>query len=425
MEGGCPMKDAFIIGAYGTSFKKWPDKSFKDLTRDAYMGVLHDAGLSSGEDIDGAWFGNSGMARWGQACIRGQVCFIPLVREKLFPERAPIINVEAACATGSLAFHGAWKDVLSGLADLSLAVGVEKIYNPDLEYLEMFKTFQQGIDNFDPGEWIEVYRRTAESLGKAFNPDVAGHTIFMETYAIQAAHHMKKYGTTQRQMALCAAKNHHFGSLNPKAQYQFEIPVEQVLADRTVSWPLTRAMCAPISDGAAAVLVCSGDYLKGQPPSVQERAVKVKASVLTSGKYRDADEPTLSGVAAQRAYALAGVGPGDVQLAEVHDAASFCEILQTEMMGFCKEGGGGPLVESGRTGLDGDLPINTSGGLVSMGHPVAATGLSMIYELVLQLRREAGPRQVRNNPRIALQQNGGGLMGLEEAACSVVILEKD
>jgi acetyl-CoA acetyltransferase len=150
----------------------------------------------------------------------------------------------------------------------------------------------------------------------------------------------------------------------------------------------------------------------------------VKATVLTGGKYRDPDEPGLSRTAAEQAYQMAGIGPEDIDVAEVHDATSFCEIYQAEMLGFCPEGEGGKFVESGATMLEGKLPINTSGGLVSKGHPVGATGLSMIYELATQLRGEAGSRQVKN-AEFALQENGGGVIGLEEAACSVVILQKD
>ena len=146
--------------------------------------------------------------------------------------------------------------------------------------------------------------------------------------------------------------------------------------------------------------------------------------MLTGGKYRDFDEPGLSKVGADKAYEMAGVGPGDIDVAEIHDATSFCEIYQAEMMGLCPIGQGGPFVESGATMLDGKIPINTGGGLVSKGHPVGATGLSMIYELVTQLRGEAGPRQVKG-ARLALQENGGGVIGFEEAACSIIILEKD
>lgn len=417
------MRDAYIIGAFSTQFGKWSEKSFKDLTREAYLGALADAGMPDGDEIQFAWFGNCGMAGWGQSSIRGQVCFIPLVREKLFPERVPIINVEGACATASMALHGAWKDILSGQCEVSLAMGVEKTFNPDADPAALLKSFRGGMDNFDPDECLAVYYQAAERIGRKFEPG-PGRTLFMDTYAMQACYHMWKYGTTERQIAIAASKNHHFGSLNPKAQYRFEVSVEQALADRLISYPLTRSMCAPVGDGAAAAILCSGDYLGDLPTAIQNRAVKIKASVLTGGKYRDLDEPGLSKFAADRAYAMAGISPSDIDVAEVHDATSFCEIYQAEMLGFCAEGEGGGFVESGATAIGGALPINTSGGLVSKGHPVGATGLSMIYELVTQLRGEAGPRQVKG-AEFALQENGGGVMGFEEAACSVVILQKD
>ena len=412
-----------MVGAYSTQFKKWPEKSFKDLTRDAYLGVLEDAKFENGDEIQFAWYGNCFMGYWNQMSIRGQVCFIPLVREGLFPQRVPIINVEGACATASMAFHGACKDILSGQSDVSLAIGVEKIFNPEADPQTIFRMFDVGIDNFNNQETIEAYVKAAEKCGQRFEPG-PGRTMFMDTYAIQTCYHMWKYGTTQRQIAIGASKNHHFGSLNPKAQYQFDVTVEQVLEDRLISYPLTRSMCAPIGDGSAAAIVCSGDYLKGLPSDVQNRAVKVRATALAGGKYRDPDEPSLSRIAANKAYEMAGIGPEDIDVAEVHDATSFCELYQAEMLGFCAEGEGGKFIECGATMLDGKIPINTSGGLVSKGHPVGATGLSMLYELVTQLRGEAGPRQVKN-AEFALQENGGGVIGLEEAACSVIILEKD
>jgi acetyl-CoA acetyltransferase len=213
------------------------------------------------------------------------------------------------------------------------------------------------------------------------------------------------------------------GALNPKAQYRFELSPEQVLADRPVSWPLTRAMCSPIGDGAAAALLCSEKALRELPAATRERAVRVRASVLTGGKYRKLDEPGLSRLAAQRAYAAAGLQPSDIDVAEVHDATSFCEIYQAEMLGFCEIGTGGPFVGSGATALGGRIPINTSGGLVSKGHPVGATGLSMVYELTGQLRGECGPRQVRGAD-IALAENGGGVIGFDEAACAVTLLQR-
>ena len=181
-------------------------------------------------------------------------------------------------------------------------------------------------------------------------------------------------------------------------------------------------MCAPIGDGAAAALICSEKGLKHFPTEIQQRAIKIKASVLSGGKYRTPQETGLSRVAAKKAYRQADLEPKDINFVEVHDATSFCEIYQLEMLGFCKIGSGGKFVEEGHTQLGGKLPVNLSGGLVSKGHPVGATGLSMIHELAVQLRGEAGKRQSERN-KIGLAENGGGVIGFEEAACSVIILE--
>lgn len=420
------MQDAWIIGTSCTRFGKQPARSFKDLTREAYLAVLADAGFSDGAQIGNAWFGNCGMAQWGQGNIRGQVCFTPLVREGLFPERVGMTNVEGGCATASMALHGAWKDVLSGTADLSLAIGVEKTFVPDSvpdAAAKQQAIFDNGIDQLDPQDWLAYYAAAGEEAGKPFTPKDGGGTLFMDTYAMQAAWHMKHRGTTVEQIAAGASKNHAMGALNPLAQYRFTVTPEQALADRLVSWPLTRSMCAPIGDGAAAALVCSGAFLKTLPKAVQERAVRIAGAALTGGKYRRLDEPGLSRLAAQRAYAMAGLTPQQVSVAEVHDATSFCEIYQAEMLGFCADGAGGAFVASGATSLGGALPINLSGGLVSKGHPVGATGLSMVHELALQLRGEAGARQ-QPGARIGLAENGGGVMGFDEAACAVTILQR-
>lgn len=420
------MQDAWIIGTSCTRFGKQPGRSFKDLTREAYLAALADAGFSDGGRIGNAWFGNCGMHQWGQGNIRGQVCFTPLVREGLFPERVGMTNVEGGCATASMALHGAWKDVLSGTADLSLAIGVEKTFVPETvpdAAAKQQAIFDNGIDQLDPQDWMAYYAAAGEDAGKPFTPKDGGGTLFMDTYAMQAAWHMKHRGTTVEQIAAGASKNHAMGALNPLAQYRFEVTPQQVLADRMVSWPLTRAMCAPIGDGAAAALVCSGAFLKTLPKAVQERAVRIAGAALTGGKYRRLDEPGLSRLAAQRAYAMAGITPDQVSVAEVHDATSFCEIYQAEMMGFCADGDGGAFVASGATSLGGRLPINLSGGLVSKGHPVGATGLSMIHELALQLRGEAGARQ-QPGAHIGLAENGGGVMGFDEAACAVTILQR-
>jgi len=415
------MRDVYVIGAYTTQFKKHPDKSFHDLAREAYMGCLADAGMKDGRDIETGWLGNCGMPFWGQNSIRGQALFQPLVEEGLFPERVPMFNVENACATASTAFQGAWKDILAGTNELTLAVGVEKLFSPD-DAARTTSTFGQGYITTQHERLVEEMTRVAELTGNKFEtgPD---RTIFMDTYAMQAKWHMWKYGTTQEQIASGAAKNHNYGALNEKAQYRFQMTTEAVLQDRPVSYPLTRAMCAPIGDGAAAALLCSAAGLANLPPAARARAVKVRTSQLSGGKYRALHEPGLSRVAADKAYAHSGMSPADVDLVELHDATSFCEIYQLEMLRLCPDGQGGRFVESGATALGGNLPVNVSGGLVSKGHPVGATGLSMVHEVALQLRGEAGARQVAD-ARIGLIENGGGVMGFDEAACAVHILEK-
>lgn len=416
------MSDVYIIGSYSTTFGRRPQDTIKDLAREAYEHVLSDAGLDDGDQIASSWFGNCGMWTDEQGSIRGQVCFTPLVREGRFPERVVTTNVEGGCATGSLALNGAWKDVLTGQADVSIAVGVEKTFYPE-DPDKTSRIYFGGIDQYDPQEWENYYRDAGEVAGKPFEPG-PDRTIFMDTYAMQACHHMKRYGTTQRQIAAGAAKNHNHGSMNPSAQYRFQMTPEEVIADRAVSFPLTRAMCAPVGDGAAATIVCSERHLKTLPGEVQERAVRIAAQGLSGGKYRSLDEDGLSRFAAERAYKMAGIKPRQIDVAEVHDATSFCEIYQIEMMGFCARGDGGAFVESGATALGGKIPVNTSGGLVSKGHPIGATGLSMTAELVAQLRNEAGERQV-DGANWALAENGGGVIGFDEAACSVLILHKE
>ena len=355
------MSDVYVIGVSCTPFGKQADKTFKDLTRDAFMGLISDTGADVAQQIEQAWFGNCGMGTFGQRNIRGQVCFTPLVREGIFPERVPLINVEGGCATASMAFHGAYKDILSGECDLSLAMGVEKTFFPGDPERTM-EIFQGGIDQFDPQEWQAYYRMAGEQSGKPFVTNSGGGTLFMDTYAMQAAYHMKTFGTTREQIAFASSKNHAMGALNPNAQYRFNITPEEVLNDREISWPLTRAMCSPVGDGASAALLCSERFLRALPKRVQERAIAVSASVRTGGKYRDLAEPGLSHVAAKKAYAKAGLKPSDIDIAEVHDATSFCEIYQAEMLGFSETGQGGPIVTSGAHCLGGEFTTNHSGG---------------------------------------------------------------
>jgi acetyl-CoA acetyltransferase len=254
-------------------------------------------------------------------------------------------------------------------------------------------------------------------------PDPSQRSFFMDIYAALARLHMSRFGTTPRQIAAAAAKNHAHSVHNPLSQYRTAMDIEAVLADAPVLWPLTRAMCAPMSDGAAALVVCSE---KARARLAALRAVRLRGIRLVSGTDRepgDYDRQT-GRLAALAAYDEAGLGPADIDVAEVHDATSFGEILQVENLGLVARGEGGPAAERGDTALGGRIPVNPSGGLVSKGHPIAATGAGMVHEIVCQLRGEAGPRQVAG-ARAGIIENGGGFVGVEEAATVVAILTRD
>jgi acetyl-CoA acetyltransferase len=388
----------------------------KDLTREAVTLALTDAGAEFG-DIESAWFSNTrqGMME-NQNTIRGQCA----LRSMGF-ETIPIINVENACCSSSTGLNQAFAAINAGLCEVALVVGAEKMFYPDKKDL-MFKAFLGGWDVHE----MEATQKTLLGLGDGLalppeaQADTGQHSVFMDIYASLARQHMRLYGTTPRQIAAAAAKSHFHATMNPLAQYQIDMSVDEVLGDKLIAWPLTRAMCAPISDGAAALVVCGRSALQRFD---RARAVEVLASALVSGSRRGRDELTrhLGRVAADKAYAQAGIGPDDIDVAEVHDASAFAEVLQTENLGLCAPGEGGSMAERGETRLGGRIPVNTSGGLVSKGHPIGATGAIQLHELVLQLRGEAGARQV-GGARFAAAENGGGFYGLEEAATVVTIL---
>jgi acetyl-CoA acyltransferase len=295
------------------------------------------------------------------------------------------------------------------------------MYDPNRR-AEFFVRLEKGTDFLDPQIWMEQYRRMAIGCGSTFAPG-PDRSIAIDIYALWAKTHMARYGTTARQIAHAAAKNHTNSVGNPRAQYRFPMDVEAVLADRMVCEPLTRAMCAPIGDAAAAALVCSNNFLSQLPPHVRRGAVRVRGHAVAAGR-READweEERAPVRAAGRAYKMSGLGPDDIDVVELHDATSFAEIHLVEDLGFCPRGEGGPFTASGATARDGEIPVNPSGGLVSRGHPIGATGLMILNELCIQLRGEGGPMQVPG-AHIALAENGGGLIGNDLAACAVTILE--
>ncbi|MCA2980789.1 MAG: thiolase family protein [Myxococcaceae bacterium] len=412
------MRDVCVLGTATTAFQRLPDVSHLELTRQAVLAVLADAGLGDGSAIGSVHFGNCALHLFGQPNIRGQVALLPLIRERRLSAQAPIVNVEAGCATGGVAFHGAWMAVASGHVELALALGVEKTFIPEAP-TKMHELFEGGLDQLRPDTWRRLYEAQAPLCGTTFAPRRERITI-LDATALNAAWHMKRYGTTARQLAHVSSKNHANGAKNPNAQYRAELTVEQVLADKAIVGPFTRAMCAPVSDGAAAVLVCSADFLRRHGGNAR-RPVHVAATVLVNGTRERPDEPSVTKYAATRAYGLASLGAADVDVAEVHDATAFAEVAATEDLGFCAEGQGGAWAEAGASALGGERPVNTSGGLESKGHPLAASGLAMLHEVTLQLRGEAGPRQV-TGATVGLAHNAGGLIGFDEAMCSVTLL---
>lgn len=407
------MRDVFVIGVGMTRFGKYLDATVKGLTAQAVKLVLDDCGLKPG-DLQAAYFSNT---FWGmfsnQHSIRGQVALRPLGIQGI-----PIVNVENACAGASTAFHLAYQAIAGGICDVALAIGVEKISHENK--MLSLKSYASCVDVEGWPEQVRLLREIGGGDGSPGEQPGQGRSIFMDIYAAVARWHMERFGSTQEQLAIIAAKNHFHGSLNPLAQIQRKMSVEEVLNEPLISYPLTRAMCSPVGDGAAAAILCSKDYVK---KLANPRPVKVLASVLGSGRDRPFDGEDIGERLSRQAYRMAGVGPEDIDLAELHDATAFGELHQLEVMGFCPPGEGGIFSASGATKLGGELPVNTSGGLESRGHPIGASGLAQIYEIVTQLRGEAGPRQVEG-ARIGLTENGGGNIGYEEAAMTVHIFEK-
>ncbi|MFO0599202.1 MAG: thiolase family protein [Myxococcaceae bacterium] len=414
------MSDVFVIGAATTAFKRWPETTHRTLAQWALDALAKDAGVELAR-AEGMWFGNCALHVFGQATSRGQVVLSGPMQSGQLDASTPVVNVEAGCATGSLAMHGAAQAIAAGQARITLALGVEKVFLPNA--LEKTKElFDGAMDRLTPDVPDAFYARAAAEHGLTFAPR-PDRIALLDVCALQTQWHMKTFGTTAEQLAASAAKNHTHGALNPHAQYQKAMSVAEVLADKVVLPPLTRAMCAPISDGAAAVLLCSGDELRALPAAVRARAVKLLGLELASGRYRALGEPSVTQVCAEKLYRRAGVSPAQIDVVELHDATSFSEVSAVEALGFCDRGQGGPYVASGAASLGGTRPINLSGGLVSKGHPLAASGLAMVHELVTQLRGEAGPRQAKG-VRTGLWQNAGGLTGFDEAACAVGVLRR-
>ena len=412
------MTDIYIAGIAMTVFGRHPERSLHDLAGEALQGALKDAGCTTG-DLGAAYYaGMTNGPLQGQISIPGQVVF-----SKIGIEGIPVFNVENACASGSSAFNLAVQSLKAGTTDVALALGAEKMNIPDKA--KAFSIFEGGWDV----SRAEENAATLMKMGEGVVPPPGSesdkpYSKFMAIYAAICRWHMKTYGTTQRQIAAVCAKNHQHSVHNPWSQFRKPFTIDEVLASPPITYPITLPMCAPLSDGSAAAIVCTGEGLR-RIGADRRRCVKVAASVIRSSTHRRLDEPekNIGRLAALQAYQIAGLGPEDMDVAEVHDASAMGEIIQSENLGFVPFGGGGPAAERGEFAIGGRIPINPSGGLESKGHPLGATGIGQLYELATQLRGEAGARQV-GGARHAIQENGGGLQGIEEAAVAIHILSR-
>jgi acetyl-CoA acyltransferase len=391
--------EVWIRGAAMTCFGKHLDRSARDLVEQAVVGAMADAEIEAAE-VQAAYVGNavSGLMN-GQESIRGQVV---LRRTGLMG--VPIVNVENACASSSTALHLGWQAVASGMYDCVAVVGYEKLY--DADKAKSFRAFNASMD-------LEELR---SRFGSAAGQD---RSVFMDLYAsFSDADIAETPAPDAEALALVSVKNHHHGALNPYSQYRDEVTVEQVLGARAIAGPLTLLMCSPLSDGAACLVLTSNAYTRGRTGGV-----KIAASVLTSGRGDDAGKPGAVERASRRARDLAGIAPTDPDVFELHDATALAELHLYEQLELCEVGEAAGLVRDRRTWLGGDLPVNPSGGLLSRGHPIGATGAAQIVELTWQLEGRCGNRQVPD-ARLALAQNAGGWVGGDAAACAVHVLQR-
>jgi acetyl-CoA acetyltransferase len=405
------VTDVVIAGSAMTRFGKFPDATIRTMAEEAVKSALDDAALSAA-DVGIVFFSNAvaGLIT-GQEMIRGQVA---LRHTGLLGK--PIINVENACASASTAFHLAVAAVASGSVDVALAVGSEKLTHPDKA--RSFAAIGTAVDLFEIDElklWIRS--EAADSTALTGAADDSSRSFFMDVYAANARAYMNASGATVEDFARVSVKSRAHAALNSNAQYRTPTTVEEVLASRLVAHPLTVLMCSPIGDGAAAVVVSSSDRARrsGADP------VRVRASILTSGTDHAVGEPGSVERASALAFDRAGVGPEDLDVLEVHDAAASAELVLYEELGLCPAGCGPALLRSGATKLGGRHVVNPSGGLLSKGHPIGATGCAQIVELADQLRGRCGGRQVPG-ARTALAENGGGFLATDNAAMAITVL---
>ena len=424
------MRDVYIAGTGMTAFGKFMDSTIRTLAEEATAAALADAGATP-DDVEMAFFSNATAGiLTGQEMIRGQVA---LRHTGLLG--VPIVNVENACASASSAFYLACMAVSSGAVDIAMAIGSEKLTHADKA--RSFAAIGTAVDLESLGGGRDALNRTLLAAMPdtggleggsplPMSADVApasggsgGKSPFMDIYAAMTRHYMEQSGATAEDFARVVVKNQGNGKLNPKAQYGGDVTVEQVLSSREISAPLTLLMCSAISDGSAAIVLCSEDAAR----RLGAETVKVRSTVLVSGRDRTPDQEGAVERAVRRAYDQAGVGPDDLDVIEIHDAAAPAELMIYEDLGLCALGEGPKLLASGETGLGGRVPVNPSGGLLSKGHPIGATGCAQLVELADQLRGRCGARQVEG-AQVALAENGGGFLGTDPAAIVITVLSK-
>jgi acetyl-CoA acetyltransferase len=405
--------NAIVAGVGMTRFGKHLETGLKALGAEAVQTALKDAGVAAA-DLEAAYVGNAmaGLIT-GQECVRGQV-----ILRSIGIGRIPVINIENACGSGSTAFHQACAMVSAGCYDVVLALGVEKLYHADKQ--RTFLALRGGTDIEELEAMLAAFHANEPEGGTASTSSGGGdkRSVAMDFYANVARAHMHQYGTTVEQLAGVSAKNSLHGCLNPRAQFREVLTVEDVLAAPMIDAPLTRPMCSPIGDGAAAVVVVS--ERKARQLGL-ERPVRVVTCVLHSGWDHEPGELDVTTLCSREAYEEAGLGPENLEVIELHDASAIGELIAYESLGLCRRGESGKLIDDGVTKLGGRLPVNTSGGLLRKGHPVGATGVAQIVELTEQMQGRCGQRQVQG-AKVALAHNGGGVVGREAASMCVTIL---
>jgi acetyl-CoA acyltransferase len=378
------MTDVYVVGIDMIRFGRYPERTVVQLAAEAALLALDDCGIDI-HAIQALYSGNIGETMTGQRTLQliGQTGI-------------PVVNCTNACATGATAFREGWIAIKAGLYDTVLCVGVEKMA---------------------PGMIVK------KKVGNEPLPaeGLIGSETMPAVFSMVGLEHVRKYGTTLQQFAKVSVKNHHHSTFNPKSMYRKETPLEEVLGSEMIAYPNTKLMCSVNVDGAAAAVLMSEK--RARERALVARAVRVRGSGLASDAWSERnqvmqDVNTVSRQAARSAYEMAGLGPEDLHLVELHDCFATAEILHYENLGLCADGQGGPLIDSGATALGGRIPVNMSGGLLSKGHPLGATGIANIYEVSTHLRGEAGNRQVPG-ARIGLTH----VVGLG-SACAVHVLEK-